>query len=192
MTSITFTGNLAADPELRYTPSGRCVARFTVIENRRRRTEDGKGWEDAEPNAYRVQVWGSYAENIVESCSKGDRVLVDGSVVTDRWVDKDTREDRTAQHVKADEVGFSLRYHTLRATKATHSAGTPATEPEQPPRGLTRVKRGAGGEVAHPGTSAAPASREAPPSLNCTPTRPSIDQPDQGDSTNASTHHHPV
>jgi single-strand DNA-binding protein len=121
MSTITFAGNLAADPELRFTPSGRGVARFTVIENRRRRTEDGQGWEDAEPNVFRVQVWGSFAENVVESCGKGDRVHVTGSIVTDRWADKETREDRTAQHVKADEVSFSLRYHTVRATKATRS-----------------------------------------------------------------------
>ena len=38
-----------------------------------------------------------------------------------RWTDKETHEDRTAQHVKADEVSFSLRYHTVRATKATRS-----------------------------------------------------------------------
>ena len=121
MSTITFAGNLAADSELRFTPSGRVVARFTVIENRRRRTEDGQGWEDAEPNVFRVQAWGSFAENVVESCGKGDRVHVTGSIVTDRWADKETREDRTAQHVKADEVSFSLRYHTVRATKATRS-----------------------------------------------------------------------
>lgn len=121
MSTITFAGNLAADPELRFTPSGRGVARFTVIENRRRRTEDGQGWEDAEPNVFRVQAWGSFAENVVESCGKGDRVHVTGSIVTDRWTDKETHEDRTAQHVKADEVSFSLRYHTVRATKATRS-----------------------------------------------------------------------
>lgn len=121
MSTVTFAGNLAADPELRFTPSGRGVARFTVIENRRRRTEDGQGWEDAEPNVFRVQAWGSFAENVVESCGKGDRVHVTGSIVTDRWTDKETHEDRTAQHVKADEVSFSLRYHTVRATKATRS-----------------------------------------------------------------------
>jgi len=123
MSTITFAGNLAADPELRFTPSGRAIVRLTVIENRRRRTEDGHGWEDAEPNVYRVQAWGSFAENVVESCAKGDRVHVTGSIVTDRWSDKETREDRTAQHVKADEVSFSLRYHTVRATKATRNVG---------------------------------------------------------------------
>lgn len=120
MSTITFAGNLAADPELRFTPSGRAVTRFTVIENRRR-TENGQGWEDAEPNVYRVPVWDSFAENVVESCGKGGRVHVTGSIVTDRWTDKETCEDRTAQHVKADEVAFSLRYHTVRTTKATRS-----------------------------------------------------------------------
>ena len=119
MATISFSGNLAADPELRYTQNGKPVAHFTVIENRRRRTANG--WEDAEPNVFRVQAWGSFAENVVESCGKGDRVHVTGSIVTDRWADKETREDRTAQHVKADEVSFSLRYHTVRATKATRS-----------------------------------------------------------------------
>lgn len=123
MSTITFAGNLAEDPELRFTPSGRAVARFTVYENRRRPTEDGRDWEDAEPNVYRVQVWGTYAQNVVESCRRGDRVHVTGSIVTNRWVDKDTQQDRTSQHVKADEVSFSLRHHTVTGTKSPRSAG---------------------------------------------------------------------
>lgn len=54
MTSISIAGNLAADPEIRFTPGGIAVARLTVIENRRRRTDDGQGWEDSEPNVYRA------------------------------------------------------------------------------------------------------------------------------------------
>ena len=120
MTNVTITGNLAYEPEIRFTPTGKKVAQLVIIENRRRPADNG-GWEDAEPNVFRVQAWGSFAENVVESCGKGDRVHVTGSIVTDRWSDKETREDRTAQHVKADEVSFSLRYHTVRATKATRS-----------------------------------------------------------------------
>lgn len=122
MSTITITGNLTADPELRFTPTGRAVTRITVIENRRRRTEDGQGWQDAEPNVYRVQVWGSVAENVAESCAKGDRLHVTGSIFTDRWTDKETGSERTAQQINADEVAFSLRYHTVKATKATRSS----------------------------------------------------------------------
>ena len=135
MSTITFAGNLAADPEVRFTQSGRAVASLTVLENRRKRTADGNAWEDAEPNRYKVEVWGATAENVAESLAKGDRVLVTGTIVTDRWTDRETNADRTAQKVNADEIGFSLRYHTVQATKATRSqaAGEPeATEPADP------------------------------------------------------------
>ena len=69
MATISFTGNLAADPELRYTQRGKPVAHFTVIENRRRRTANG--WEDAEPNVFRVEVWEEQAEHV------GDRFCGD-------------------------------------------------------------------------------------------------------------------
>lgn len=116
MSSITFAGNLAADPELQYTPSGRAVTTFTVIENRRRRTL-GDGWEDDEPNVFRVQAWGRTAENVKASCHKGDRVHVAGRIETQRWTDKSTGADRTGQRITADEVAFSLKYHTVAATK---------------------------------------------------------------------------
>ncbi|MFZ2503675.1 MAG: single-stranded DNA-binding protein [Nocardioides sp.] len=122
MSTITFSGNLAADPELRFTPSGNQVANLTVLENRRRQDDRTGEWSDLEPNRYRVQVWGSTAVNIIDSARKGDRVVVVGTIVTDRWADKDTGEARTGQHVKATEVGFSLKYHTVKATKATRSA----------------------------------------------------------------------
>lgn len=132
MSVITFAGNLAADPELRYTPSGQAVTRLTVIENRRRKSADGASWEDAEPNVYRVQVWGGAGENVFESCGKGDRVLITGRIVTDRWADKETGEARTGQHVTADEVGFCLRFHTVRGTKATRTAATAEADTEPP------------------------------------------------------------
>lgn len=122
MTSINFAGNLATDPELRFTPGGIAVARVTVIENRRRRSAGGEGWEDCEPNVHRVQVWGSQAENVAESCAKGSRVVVVGVIATDRWADKETGESRTAQYVKAHEVAVSLRHHTARIARASRAA----------------------------------------------------------------------
>ena len=127
MATISFTGNLAADPELRHTQSGKTVVRFTVIENRRRRTADG--WVDAEPNVFRVEIWDQQAENVAASLRKGDRAHVDGRIVTDRWDDKDTGAPRTAQYVEADEVSFSLRFHTVQATK---NAGKAAGEDDAP------------------------------------------------------------
>lgn len=121
-TVITVTGNLAEDPEVRFTPTGRQVTRIRVIENRRRRTEDGTGWEDAEPNAFPVQVWGALGENVAESCHRGDRVTVTGPIVTDRWTDKDSGQQRTAQHITANDVAMSLQFHTAQMTKVQRAS----------------------------------------------------------------------
>lgn len=130
MATITFSGNLAADPELRFTPNGVAVARFRVIENKRRQNDAGE-WEDGEPNTFRCEVWRDLAEHLAESCHTGDRVSVVGHIVTERWIDKETRQDRTAQKVAVDEVSVSLKYHTTTATKAARqSVGQP--EGEQP------------------------------------------------------------
>ena len=131
MTTINTAGNLTADPELRRTKNGRAVVQFTILENRRRRTADGQGWEEEEPNRFRVQAWGQLAENIAVSVAKGDRVHVSGRIVTDRWSDKDTGETRTAQRVDADEVSFSLRWHTVKATKNERQAT--GRDEEEPP-----------------------------------------------------------
>ena len=121
MSTFTFAGNLTDDPELRYTQNGRAVAHFTIIENRQRRSSDG-GFEDAEPNAFRVEVWGEQAEHVASSSHKGDRLTVEGCIETNRWTDKDTQQERTAQQVTAIEVGFSLKFHTVTAQKADSAA----------------------------------------------------------------------
>lgn len=125
MATITFSGNLAADPELRFTPSGRAVARFTVIENKRTQNEAGE-WEDGEPNVFRCEAWRNLAEHIADSAQKGDRVTVIGHVVTERWNDKETGDARTAQKVTAEEVAVSLKFHTVRATKSTKTSDAEA------------------------------------------------------------------
>lgn len=93
-----------------------------MLENRRRRGANPGEWEDLEPNRYRVQVWAGLAENVVESVRTGDRVTITGIVTTDRWADKDTGEVRTAQVIKASDVGLSLKFHTATATKTPRSS----------------------------------------------------------------------
>lgn len=138
MSTITFAGNLTADPELRYTQNGRAVAHFTIIENRQRRSSDG-GFEDAEPNAFRVEVWGEQAEHVASSSHKGDRLTVEGRIETNRWTDKDTQQERTAQQVTAVEVGFSLKYHTVTAKKAERKTAAGEQGNQSDPAGSWEV-----------------------------------------------------
>ena len=118
MATIDFTGNLAEDPEIRFTPNGRQVTRLRVIENRRRQNFETGEWEDAEPNAFTVNVWRSLGENAGESLRKGNAVYVKGHIVTDRWSDKETGESRTSQVVVAEHLGPDLKWQTVEVAKA--------------------------------------------------------------------------
>lgn len=117
MSQIQIVGNLADDPEVRRTHTGRDVTTLVVLESRSRRTEAGE-WEDDEPNRHRVQVWGPQGEHAAVSLGRGDRVIVLGTVETSRWTDKDTGETRTAAHVTAEHIGPSLQFHTAKPVKA--------------------------------------------------------------------------
>jgi single-strand DNA-binding protein len=120
-TTVTFEGNLADDPQVRFTPSGKQVTEITVLVNERRHNSDGE-WVDAEPTRHVVRAFKTLAENIVESLARGDRVIVHGTVTTEAWTDKQTGAKRTAQRVLADIVGPSLRWATTRITKTARSA----------------------------------------------------------------------
>jgi single-strand DNA-binding protein len=123
-TTVTFEGNLADDPQVRFTPSGKGITELTVLVNQRR--QDGEGeWVDGEPTRHVVRAFKTLADNIAESLAKGDRVFVHGTVTTEAWTDKQTGEKRTAQRVLAEIVGPSLRWATTRTTKTTR---TPATD----------------------------------------------------------------
>ena len=128
-TTVTFEGNLADNPQVRFTPSGKQVTELTVLVSERRLNAEGE-WVDGEPTRHVVKAFKTLAENIVESLAKGDRVFVRGTVTTEVWTDKDTGDKRTAQRVLAEIVGPSLRWATTRITKTTHPQVNDET-PEQ-------------------------------------------------------------
>ncbi len=120
-TTVTFEGNLADDPQVRFTPSGKQITELTVLINQRRQNNDGQ-WVDGEPTRYVVRTFKTLAENVAESLAKGDRVFVHGTVITEAWTDKQSGEKRTAQRVLAEIVGPSLRWATTRITKTTRAS----------------------------------------------------------------------
>jgi single-strand DNA-binding protein len=79
---VTVVGNLGNDPEMRYTPSGVPVTRFSVATNRRWTNADGTPGE--ETVWFRVSAWRGLAETCNQYLSKGRQVLVEGRLVPDR------------------------------------------------------------------------------------------------------------
>jgi single-strand DNA-binding protein len=122
-TNITIIGNLVADPELRYTPTGQAVATFRVASTPRRYNNQTGQWEDGEGLFLSCNVWRQAAENVAESLERGMRVLVSGRL---RQRSYETREGekRTVYEVEVDEVGPSLRYASAKVAKTSRSGGS--------------------------------------------------------------------
>jgi single-strand DNA-binding protein len=118
-TIVTFEGRLAANPDLHVTASGKNIVEFTVAVNERRQV--GEEWEDGNTTWWRVKAFRQLGENIIESLTKGDLVIVHGAVTTDTWTDKESQEKRFGQKVIADLVGPSLRFATAQPARTARS-----------------------------------------------------------------------
>jgi single-strand DNA-binding protein len=121
-TPITVIGNLTADPELRFTPSGAAVANFTVASTPRTFDRQTNDWKDGETLFMRCSVWREAAEHAAESLHRGDRVIATGRLVSRSWQTPEG-ENRTVMEMQVDEVGPSLRYATAQVTKAQRQGG---------------------------------------------------------------------
>ena len=121
-TTITVVGNLTADPELRFTPSGAAVANFTVASTPRIYDRQSGEWKDGEALFLRCNIWREAAENVAESLTRGSRVIVTGRL-KQRSFETREGEKRTVFEVEVDEIGPSLRYATAKVNKASRSGG---------------------------------------------------------------------
>ena len=121
-TVITVVGNLTADPELRFTPSGAAVANFTVASTPRTFDRQSGEWKDGEALFLRCNIWRQAAENVAETLTRGARVIVQGRL-KQRSFETREGEKRTVIELEVDEVGPSLRYATASVTKARRSGG---------------------------------------------------------------------
>ena len=129
-TNITIMGNLVNDPELRFTPNGAAVAKFTVASTPRYLDKATNEWKDGDSLFLVCNVWRQAAENVAESLQRGTRVIVTGRLKQRSYETKEG-EKRTVYEVEVDEVGPSLRNATAKVTKTSgKSAGSfaPAAE----------------------------------------------------------------
>jgi len=138
-TVITVVGNLTADPELRFTPSGAAVASFTVASTPRTFDKNSNEWKDGDALFLRCSIWRQAAENVAESLQRGMRVVVTGRL-KQRSFETREGEKRTVIELDVDEVGPSLRYATAKVNRtqrgsssggfgADSSGGAPADDP---------------------------------------------------------------
>lgn len=121
-TIMTVVGNLTADPELRFTPSGAAVANFTVASTPRKFNAQTNQWEDMDALFMRCNIWRQAAENVAESLTRGSRVVVTGRL-RQRSYDTKEGEKRTVVELEVDEIGPSLKYATAKVNKVSRGSG---------------------------------------------------------------------
>jgi single-strand DNA-binding protein len=121
-TPITVVGNLVADPELRFTPSGQPVATFRVASTPRIRDNASGEWKDGDSLFLSCNVWRQAAENVAESLQRGMRVIVTGRLRQRNYETKEG-EKRTVYEVEVDDVGPSLRNASAKVNRASRGSG---------------------------------------------------------------------
>ena len=106
MNQVALIGNLARDPELRYSTGGNqtAVCRFTIAVNDRRRNSQTQEWED-NTSFIPIVVFGKQAENCDRYLAKGRKVAVNGRIQTGSYVNKEGQKVYTTD-VIANNVEF--------------------------------------------------------------------------------------
>ena len=119
--SFTIIGNLTADPELRFLPSGAAVLNFTIASTPRSKNAQGE-WVDGDTLFLRCTLWRQAAENAAESLRKGTRVIATGKLSSRTWETREG-EKRTDLQLDVDEVGPSLKNATAVISKTVQASG---------------------------------------------------------------------
>lgn len=101
MNKIILLGRLTKDPEIRYTPTGKAVAGFTLAVNRPFKNEEGQQDADFIP----VLLWGKTAETVGNYVHKGQRLLVEGRLQIRTYTAKDG-SNRWVTEVIGEHIEF--------------------------------------------------------------------------------------
>ena len=100
LNKIMVIGYLGRDPEMRFTPSGKSVANFSVACNRTWKGADGE--KHTETEWFNVVAWGNLAEISKQILSKGSLVYVEGRLQSRTWQDNDGNQHKSIEIVARD------------------------------------------------------------------------------------------
>lgn len=99
---VILVGNLGKDPEVKYTPQGTPVAKFSLATNER--FKDAKGeWQDR-TEWHNIVAWQRLAEICGEYLKKGRSVYIEGRIRTESWDDKNTGEKKHRTVIVANDL----------------------------------------------------------------------------------------
>jgi single-strand DNA-binding protein len=104
---VILIGNLGKDPEVKYTPQGTPVAKFSLATNERWKDKNGE-WQDR-TEWHNIVAWQRLAEIVGEYVKKGQKLYIEGRIQTRSWDDKDGQKKYMTEIVANDLVLLSGR-----------------------------------------------------------------------------------
>ena len=127
---VILVGNIGADPEVRYMPSGQAVANVTLATS--------ESWKDKQTGQnqertewHRVVFYNRLAEIVGEYLRKGAKLYVEGSLKTRKWQDKTGADRYTTEIVASEMQMLDGRGNNAGAPPEMRSA--PAARPQSSP-----------------------------------------------------------
>jgi single-strand DNA-binding protein len=134
---ILITGNVTADPEIRYTPNGKAVLSASLANNEH--YTDTQGQEQKVTTFVNLEVWGKPAENFSKLVKKGQELFAEGKLRLDEWTDKQTNARRTRLYLLVENWQFTQykRQDETSSEAPVPAAATPSpTEPKTGKKGV--------------------------------------------------------
>lgn len=127
---ITVVGNLVADPELRFTQSGKAVCSARLANTPRTKKNDQ--WVDGTTLWLSLTMWDQFAENCAETLRKGMKVVVVGRLTQREYTTKEG-DNRISMEIQVDNIGPDLRNATATVNKVQRSGGQQGGYGQQAP-----------------------------------------------------------
>jgi single-strand DNA-binding protein len=129
---VELLGNVGKDPEVKFTPSGTAVAKFSMATTSRYKDKNGD-WQD-KVEWHNIVCWARLAEIAGEYVHKGDKLYIEGRMETSSWEDKQTQQRKYMTSVVASDL-------ILLGNRQHESAGDDAETVRRQGRGEERTGR---------------------------------------------------
>ena len=139
MNVVALVGRIGRDPEMRYTPSGMAITKFSLGVQRQRKAEGG----EQDTDWFEIVTFGKTAEFVSQYLDKGALVGVTGRIQSRNWETQEGQK-RTSVEVVAERADFmesKAEAERRRAARSMREGGAPPSQggegsvPEAPPPG---------------------------------------------------------
>jgi single-strand DNA-binding protein len=100
---VILLGTLGKDPELKYTPQGTAVAKFSMATNENYKDKQSGEWKER-TEWHNVVCWQRTAEVAAEYLKKGRQVYIEGRITTRSWDDKETGQKKYMTEIVANDL----------------------------------------------------------------------------------------